>query len=326
MYVDPSGQWFFSALLPGIGTVIDAALWGATIGGAVSGATYLAMSYAYNQPITLGGFGKAFGIGALGGAISGGISSIGGLVGNQFAFGVLGQVSSYAATTAIQGNPITLNGLIGLGVSGAVNGAIPGFQGIEGGNALDNVISEMAYDSFTSGLSRGVGSGVEASLNGKDFWDGFGQGFASGMIGGGFQSLGKIALLGRANPPTHEKTKQALANAEVDMDNQGKSVGIYKPTFRTGGLYKELGPKNVYGRPRGIALGSSLLVGDVRQENYLHEMAHYYQMQQTGYGAFLGRGAYEQWIMQGLQGKNIYGTFGTQEYGAVFFMKRYFIR
>jgi RHS repeat-associated protein len=34
VYVDEDGEFIFSFLLPGIGTVIDAALWGAVIGGA----------------------------------------------------------------------------------------------------------------------------------------------------------------------------------------------------------------------------------------------------------------------------------------------------
>jgi hypothetical protein len=189
---------------------------GAVIGAGTSALSYTVMSSMSPGGFKWDGFGKAAGLGALGGALSGGIGHIGGLVGNQFAFGILGQVSSYATTTAIQGKPITLNGLIGLGVSGAVNGAIPGFQGIEGGSAIDNIMAEVFYDSFNSGISRAFGSGVEASLNGGDFATAFGEGLLSGLVGGAIQSAGKIALFGRTNAPTDEKTKNALANAESD--------------------------------------------------------------------------------------------------------------
>jgi hypothetical protein len=98
-------------------------------------------------------------------------------------------------------------------------------------------------------------------------------------------------------------------------------VGNYKPTFRTGGLYKRFGPKDVYGRPRGIALGSNVLVGNGRQEDYLHEMGHFYDIQKKGYGEFLSTGAFEQWFTS-----SPYTTHGTQEFNAESFMKRYFIR
>jgi hypothetical protein len=180
---------------------------------------------------------------------------------------------------------------------------------------------EMLYDATVSGISRGIGSGFENSLNGRGFGEGFEAGLTSGLIGGASQSIGKIALLGRANPPSDAKTKQALSNAEADMANQGKSVGNYKPTFRTGGLYKRFGPKDWYGKPRGIALGSNALVGEAKQHDYLHEMAHTYQMQKNGYGAFLSKGAFEQWFMN-----NAYTTTGTNEFNANSFMKLYLIQ
>jgi hypothetical protein len=58
-------------------------------------------------------------------------------------------------------------------------------------------------------------------------------------------------------------------------------------------------------------LGSNLLVGGGKGYDYLHETVHYYDMMNKGFGAFLSRGAYEQWFMG-----NAYLTVGTQEWWA----------
>lgn len=36
-YTDPSGEFIFSALLPGVGVFLDAMCWGAVIGGGIGG-------------------------------------------------------------------------------------------------------------------------------------------------------------------------------------------------------------------------------------------------------------------------------------------------
>ena len=76
IYTDPSGEFFFSLILPGIGTILDAACWGAVFSGGL---------YTVSVALSPGGFNnwswKDFGYsclnGAINGAISGGMSMLG---------------------------------------------------------------------------------------------------------------------------------------------------------------------------------------------------------------------------------------------------------
>jgi hypothetical protein len=64
--IDPDGQFVFSALLPGVGIFIDAALWGAVIGGASYTAS-VAMSNGGFNNWNSGQFWKSVGMGAVSG-------------------------------------------------------------------------------------------------------------------------------------------------------------------------------------------------------------------------------------------------------------------
>ena len=83
-YVDEDGEWFFSALLsaifPGVGTaigiIIDAACWGATIGGGVYTASAALSQGGLSQNWNSNDFWRSVGVGAVSGAVTGGMGLI----------------------------------------------------------------------------------------------------------------------------------------------------------------------------------------------------------------------------------------------------------
>ena len=82
LYVDENGQFFFSALIPGIGVLIDAACWGAVIG-AAGYTTSVAFSDGGFKNWSWNNFGKAVGMGVISGVITSGIGSALGAVGSN---------------------------------------------------------------------------------------------------------------------------------------------------------------------------------------------------------------------------------------------------
>ncbi len=170
IFVDPSGQWFFSAILPGIGTAIDAALWSATWGASISAAVYSGVS-AYQGNFSWGGFFKAAGVGALGGALSAGIG-----IGLDQVFGqaqtMWGSVGMGAARGAIS-NTLMAWGTNQQGwgwssLSGGLSGALGGYMDWKGrvaeaDAALKTQFEKIIGDGKQQGLVSLQGGGYEPS-------------------------------------------------------------------------------------------------------------------------------------------------------------------
>ncbi len=88
-YTDPSGDFVFSLFLGPVGVILDAACWGAVIGGAGYTAS-VAMSDGGFNNWKSGDFWKSVGVGALSGAVTAGIGSAFGAVGSN---GVMGEIA-----------------------------------------------------------------------------------------------------------------------------------------------------------------------------------------------------------------------------------------
>jgi RHS repeat-associated protein len=150
-YTDPSGDFIFTALLPGAGVIIDAMCWGAVINGGM----YAASTVISSQQWDWGKFGKSLAVGAISGAAGAGAGML---------------------TESLQ-------------VFGAVPGAlIEGtIQGTAGGLAggFGNVIMEDNWGAFGKGFAQGfttgfilggISGGIEGYKNsqsvGANVWSG----------------------------------------------------------------------------------------------------------------------------------------------------------
>lgn len=163
-YSDESGEFVFSLFLGPLGAIIDAACWGALIGGS---------SYAISTAFSDGGFnnwdwgdfGAAAGWGALSGAVSFGIGEAFSAFGN-FAGSFGTEIIKGVSHGLAQGSISALQG--GDFWSGALSGTL-GSWAASGYSAigLEAFLGDIGMISM-SGLAGGVGS----LLNGGSFWEG----------------------------------------------------------------------------------------------------------------------------------------------------------
>ena len=173
--MDPDGKFFFSPLLPGIGTFIDAACWGAVIQGA--GYTVnIAFSKGGFKNWNWGDFGKSLLSGAASGVITAGIGLAFGPIGNNGIIGEIGRAFTHGVAngliTSIQGGNM-LTGFVSSCLSSLVGSAFMMY-----GKSLAN--SSIGIYTF-SGVTGGVGS----ALTGGNFW----EGFTNGIINAGLNHL-----------------------------------------------------------------------------------------------------------------------------------------
>ena len=166
MFTDPDGEFFFSLFLGPIGALLDAACWGAVIGGA-SYTLNVAMSPGGFDNWNWGDFGKSVGFGALSGAATFGVGQMFGSTGN-----LLLELGRGLTHGAVQGGISALQG--GDFWTGFASGALGSF-------------ASSGYQALGLGASLGKGGmyafgalsgGVGAWATGGNFW----QGAASGLM------------------------------------------------------------------------------------------------------------------------------------------------
>jgi RHS repeat-associated protein len=171
IYTDPTGEFFFSLLLPGIGTVLDAACWGAVFSGGL---------YTVSVALSPGGFNnwswKDFGYSCLNGAINGALSSV-----NPFSWSLGGGFSiGLQPNLMISSNGMGFGATLGLdyNITKWMSAGLDiGFQhyfmttgtekynesafmlgyGLEFGNKKNNVSLYSNYFAATDGSSQRVG-------------------------------------------------------------------------------------------------------------------------------------------------------------------------
>ncbi|MFZ4457074.1 MAG: T6SS effector amidase Tae4 family protein [Bacteroidales bacterium] len=170
-YTDPSGEFFFSALIPGLGTIIDAACWGALIGGA--GYT---LSCVVNQQVwDSRSFWGAVGMGAISGVVTMGIGK---------AFGATGSIYKEVGRALVHGYA---QGVMSFASGGDfMQGFLSGSLGSLGGSAFQSIAGEAAASSLwgTVGFSA-LSGGVGAELSGGDFLKGAATGAIVGLLNHG---------------------------------------------------------------------------------------------------------------------------------------------
>lgn len=168
MFVDPDGEFIFSALIPGFGSLIDAALWGAVLGVGTNGVGNLVN----DQPFFKGAGGAAL-WGGIGGAAAFGIGNLFGPTGSFLH--EAGRAGAHALSggiqSGLQGGDFWVGAASG-GIGSAVSSGISGL----GGNEFDQILG--------GGLSGGIGS----SLSGGNFFSGMSTGLSVGLLNHAYQS------------------------------------------------------------------------------------------------------------------------------------------
>jgi RHS repeat-associated protein len=174
-YSDPSGDFIFTALLPGIGMFIDAALWGAVIGGAGYTASVAFSNGGFNS-WNNGQFWKSVSIGAISGIVTAGIGSAYGAAGSN---GLGGEVAR-AYTHGLS------NGIISeLSGGDFMQGFASGSLGSLAGSGFLWYGSDFATSTLGTYTFSGLAGGTGALLTGGDFW----QGASIGIMTAGLNHL-----------------------------------------------------------------------------------------------------------------------------------------
>ena len=177
VYTDPSGEFIFSALIPVFGVFIDAACWGAVLGGAGYTASVGFSDGGFNN-WDWGQFGKSVGIGAISGMATAGIGSAFGAVGSG---GLTGEIARAYVHGFSQGTISQLSG--GDFLSGFAAGGLGSF----GGSAFQMFGGKFAHSAIGTTSFSALSGGVGAELSGGNFWQGAATGATISMLNHGAQ-------------------------------------------------------------------------------------------------------------------------------------------
>ncbi len=168
VYTDLSGEFVFSLFLPVIGPFLDAACWGAVIGGAGYTANVAFSDGGFNN-WNWGQFGKSVGVGALSGAATFGVGEIFGGTGT-----FMKEVGRGLSHGLVQGGVSVLEG--GDFWSGFASGSLGSWAG-HGASALgitDTKLGTLAFSTITGGVGSWAAGG--------DFMEGAASGLMVGLL------------------------------------------------------------------------------------------------------------------------------------------------
>jgi hypothetical protein len=162
--------------------LLDAACWGAVIGGAGYTAS-VGFSDGGFSNWNSGDFWKSVGIGAVSGAVTAGIGSAFGAVGSN---GVMGEIAR-AYTHGFS------NGMISEFTGGDfMTGFVTGGLGSLGGSAFSAFGGNFAQSTFGQLSFSGLSGGIGAELTGGDFWRGAATGATIGLLNHASSSLQEV--------------------------------------------------------------------------------------------------------------------------------------
>ncbi len=308
-FTDPSGE-----IIPLLGAILVGALIGAATAAVVYTVTALITgNWSWSD------FGKSILYGAVGGAISGGLSCAGntlfssaianggkGAFWQSATFNALREVASQVGTSLVFGDGITLGTITGAVAGGIVGAKIPAWSGVKGGY-LKNALTEIGYEAMKGGARGAVAGGIGSLIDGKNLRDGILYGARNGAIGGAAQSAAMIATFGATTQLSEEDSKYIKAIQEKN-NFKGKYV------VRKGGIYQ--GVQSLLKYKREVTWGNSIVAfNGTAPETYGHEYGHIYQFYTQGWAKFQGKGLVEQFLdFLGLASP--YFTPGYNEYNA----------
>ena len=197
MGVDPNGEVVFLGLA-GIAAAITK---GAVIGAAVGAVSYSAQTAITGQSWNWGDFGKSIGMGAVGGAVAGGVGH---------AFGGVGSFGHELGRAAVHG--ITQQGVgAAFGVDPSLGGFAAGFGGSLLGSGLQAAGASTAE---MIGASALFGGGVSELANPGSFWQGFAT---SGIVAG-------------ANHAAHYGIQKSQDKWLINNYKDGEKIDLSRPS------------------------------------------------------------------------------------------------
>jgi len=229
-YTDLTGEFIFTALLPGAGVFIDAALWGAVIGGAGYTANVAFSDGGFNN-WNWGQFGKSVGFGAASGVLTAGIGQAFGAVGSNGIIGEVGRAVSHGVAngmmTGIQGGDF-MTGFAAGGLSSLAGSAFMMY----GGKFANSNLGIYTF----SALAGGVG----AELTGGNFWQGAATGLMTAGLNHAQQGLNKLIYNKTFNRigyvPLDEEVGYQMANYKMRLriwQNGDDQLSMMAETFNT---------------------------------------------------------------------------------------------
>jgi RHS repeat-associated protein len=261
---DPDGNVFF--LVP----LIMPTIFGALQGGIMSAACG-------------GNFWEGLGYGALGGALGGGISAIGGAYSQSLAFNVMSRVAVDAGVTAARGGSYGLSNLAGSIAGAGLASTMPEFTGLKSGGWAANAGAEIAFDAMKGAYVGAFSAAIGATVGGGDMKNAVQMGFKGGAIGGAVTASVNIGMMG----PTWSRANMAtLSDDRENVENLMGGNRIMNSAGRRGhGLIKAI--QCLAGDPRmGISLGRHVVVEHLDRQTYIEELIHSYQFMESGIGKY----------------------------------------
>ena len=193
MGVDPDGEIFFLGLT-GLAAVLAK---GAAIGAAVGAVSYSTQTAITNQSWNWGQFGKSIGMGAVGGAIAGGVGH---------AFGGVGSFGHELGRAAAHGVAQQ-----GVGAAFGIDPSLGGFAAGLGGSLMGSGLQAVGANSGQMiGASALFGGAVSELSNPGSFWEGF---TTAGIVAG-------------ANHATHHAIQKSQDKWLINRYKNGEKLDL----------------------------------------------------------------------------------------------------
>ncbi len=306
---DPDGNLFF----------VPALLWAgnAASGIAVSaayGSLMATVSYAVTAPLAMGSdftwrsYGKGFGNAIRGGALSGGITAGFSMLPSTGLRGAAAQAlrsgASSVASSAIQGQRVSIGGTLANIAGSYVGSKVVGPYDARFSSRWANFADET-MQSAARGMVSSVASGAMYNLGtGQNAFSHISERAGAGFLGG----LGSGIATNVMHGSPFVLSKESGDDIDVSVANMKTTLGDFSVTYRAGGIFSWISPRSFESFGQVNLDSEDITDCDVVQ----HETYHAYQDVKYGHALMAGRAMNEQIYYGGLR----YNTPGTIEYEA----------
>jgi len=312
--VDRDGNLFFVPALVWAAHAASGIALSAAYGGVMA-----TVSYAVTAPLAMGsnftwksygkGFGNAFRGGALNGGFAAGLSMLPSMGLRGAAAQALRSGASSVASSAIQGEKVSLGGTLANMAGDYVGSKVVGPYKARFGSTTANAMDETMR-SAARGMVSSVASGAIYNLGrGRSVFSDFGERARAGFFGG----MGSGIATNLMHGAPFVLSKEAGEDVDVSVENMKTTLGNFSATTRKGGVFSWFVPRSFYAFGQVTLDEVDITDPKKRCDIIQHEFYHAYQEIKYGTALMTGR-AWNELLYYG-DGDN-YGTPGTIEYEA----------